>query len=105
MTQYLIYHGGLMAGVKKTGIVALKATDKTISLRGSRKAVQKWADIIKTSVVIKSSIKDNQIDLIPFINSNKFCSWTFFTDKEFDQFGEVYNKVKGSTVFIKIDSE
>lgn len=103
MIEYLIYHGPFSSSPNDPGLVAFKANGLTITLRGNRKDLNEWSKIIEGSSVLKASVQNNKVNLRMFVNANKYSTWTYFTDKEFDQFSKVYNDVKGSTVIVKID--
>lgn len=105
MTEYLVYHGGYMASSDDPGLVSFKSNKNTILVRGDLETANRWADILRTSVVIRETMKNGNVSLQSFSLANKYCAWTLFTDKEFDEFGDVYNKVKGTTIVVKIKPE
>lgn len=104
MSEYLIYHGDFMTPVTEPGIVAFKATGNKILVRGSRSEITKWAEIIRQSTVLKETINNGEVSLQSWTFANKYASWTWFDEEDFDKYGDVYNNVKGSSVVVKIES-
>lgn len=102
MKEYLVFHGGMDATSKDPGLVSFRAIGTKVYVRGPKKQAQRWANIIKKSIVLSESIKDGNLTFESFINANKYSSWTWFTEKDFDNYSDVYNNVKGSTIVIDI---
>jgi hypothetical protein len=97
MAEYLVYHGPFTAETTDPGILAIKADGLTVSVTGARQALAEWMPILENSSVLKGTVKNGKVSLESYVNANKYSTWTWFTDDEFDEFGKVYNSVKGST--------
>lgn len=105
MREYLVYHGNYMTPVTEPGIVSFRSKGDTILVRGDAREAKEWADILRSSSVIRETMKNGNVSLESFAHANKYVSWTLFTDNEFDEFADVYNKVKGTTIVVKIKPE
>lgn len=97
MSEYLVLHGNFEAEITDPGIVAIKADGLRVSIRASREMLKQWSEILENSSVLKQSVRNGQVSLKSYVLNNKYMTWTWFTDDDFEEFGEVYNSVTGST--------
>jgi hypothetical protein len=105
MAEYLIYHGDFGSSIDDPGLMSIKADGVKLTVRASRDMIEEWKDRIENSAVLQGSVKDGQVDLERYIFANKYSTWTFFTQEEFDDYKKVYNSVKGSSVVVTIKPE
>lgn len=105
MREYLVYHGNFMTPVTEPGKVSFRSNGNTILVRGEQDEAKRWAEILQTSSLLRNTMKNGEVSLETFAFANKYVSWTWFTDKEFDEFKDVYNDVKGTTIVVKIKPE
>lgn len=103
MKEYLVYHGGHWATVENPGIVSFAANGDTIELRGNKMDVEEWADTLRFSNAIHSSMKDGNVTFEYFISRNTYSSWTWFFEDDYEQYKDLFESVKGETVIVKID--
>jgi len=97
MSEYLVLHGNFEAETTDPGIVAIKADGLRVSVRASREMLKQWSEILENSSALKQSVKNGQVSLESYALNNKYMTWTWFTDDDFDEFEKVYNSVTGST--------
>lgn len=98
MAEYLVLHGASDSSTDDPGLVAIKADGLKISVRAnSREMLAEWAQRLEGSQVLPQIVVNSQVMLDRYVQANKYMVWTWFTDDDFDEFGEVYNSVKGST--------
>lgn len=106
MAEYLIFHGSWSSGrdANDPGIVSFKCDGRTVTVRGPRKSVDRWARIMRRSTVIAVTAFHNpEYTLCAFLFANKMCSWTYFTDSiGFREFHHVYDDVAGETETVTI---
>lgn len=106
MAEYLVYHGSFSSGrdADDDGLVSFKSDGTTITIRGEASQVARWARIAEKSSVIASVAFDTpEMVLWRFMYANKFNSWSYFTDdRGYDEYHEIYDKVKGRTVKVKV---
>lgn len=105
MAEYLIYHGDFGSSIDDPGLMSIKADGVKLTVRASRDMIKEWKGRIENSVVLQGSVKDGQVKLENYVFSNKYSAWTFFTDNDFDEYKELYNSIKGSTVIVNIKPE
>lgn len=105
MAEYLIYHGDFGSSGDDPGLMSIKADGVKLTVRASRDMIEEWKGRIENSVVLQGSVKDGQVKLENYVFANKYSTWTFFTQEEFDDYKKVYNSVKGSSVVITIKPE
>lgn len=105
MAEYIIYHGDFDSDLTDPGLVAIKADGTKLTIRASRKLINEWKIRLENSRVLQGSVNDGQVNLENYILANKYSTWTFFTDNDFDEYKELYNSIKGSTVIVNIKPE
>lgn len=106
MAEYLVFHGSFSSGRDSNddGVVSFKSDGTTITVRGETGAAGMWAKLAESSVAIASTaFTEPERVLWRFMFSNKMNAWSYFTDDEgFDKYHDVYDKVKGQTIKVKI---
>lgn len=103
MKEYLVYHGGNWATADDPGIVSFISDGDTIEIRGSKKDVAEWANVLRSSTVLASSMKNGNVTFGRWLNKNTYSAWTWFFEEDYDEYKDLFEAVKGETVSIKID--
>lgn len=104
MAEYLVYHGNFGASADDPGIVSFKSDGVSVMLRGNKSAVTRWSRIVENSVAVAvTAYSEPDRILWRLAMSNKYCSWSYFTDTDgYDEYYNVYDNVKGTVSKVKI---